>query len=348
MPIIDGIEYIDSPKVSGSMDTALDEINVINVPLSGRKKVGENEYKRITRRDVIQKAKDIAKNIVYADEYLSGKYILDGNKSRQRLFNRTFNKYYDTNPVKDVAEEVIITQPQTGVTFPILNSDHVLWTPPKPKVDNRLPLHLYELYTTKPGEKLDDIHMQTGVSRWDIIREIGGFDALTTTDDSQYVLGDIIVPKGGYQFPIIGKPTYFDPGGANLIEIYTPYEEFIKRELERKKSLPQFREHFYPTYYTDPNTGRRVPIDQKRAKIVLDVDLKKYDPSNYYPETQNTQNQNTQNQNKDKKQHTVVKGDTMWAIAKRYGKTLKELAALNPHIKDRINTIYVGEKINLG
>lgn len=78
MPIIDGIEYIDSPKVSGSMDTALDEINIINVPLSGRKKVGEDEYKRITRRDVIQKAKDIAENIAYANEYLSGKYILDG------------------------------------------------------------------------------------------------------------------------------------------------------------------------------------------------------------------------------------------------------------------------------
>ena len=156
-------------------------------------------------------------------------------------------------------------------------------------------------------------------------------------------MGDIIVPKGGYQFPIIGKPTYFDPGGANLIEIYTPYRKFKKRELERKKSLPQFREHFYPTHYIDPNTGRKVQIDKDRAKIVLDVDLKKYDPSIYYPETQNTQNQN-----KDKKQHTVVKGDTMWAIAKQYGKTLKELVALNPHIKNRINTIYVGEKINLG
>ena len=341
MPIINGIEYIDAPEVSGSMDTALDETNIINVPLSGRKKVGENEYKKITRRDVIQKAKDIAKNIAYADEYLSGKYILDGNKSRQRLFNRTFNKYYDTNPVKDV-EEVIITQPQTGVTFPILNSDHLLWTPPKPKVDNRLPLHLYEIYTTKPGEKLDDIHMQTGVPLWDIIREVGGFDALTTTDDSQYIMGDIIVPKGGYQFPIIGKPTHFDPGNVNLIEIYAPYEEFKKRELERKKSLPQFREHFYPTHYTDPNTGRKVQIDKNRAKIVLDVDLKKYIPPIY------SETQDTQNQNKDKKQHTVVKGDTMWAIAKRYGKTLKELAALNPHIKDRMNTIYVGEKINLG
>lgn len=45
--------------------------------------------------------------------------------------------------------------------------------------------------------------------------------------------------------------------------------------------------------------------------------------------------------------HTVVKGDTMSRIARKYGLTLAQLAALNPQIKN-INRIYPGQLINVG
>lgn len=51
-------------------------------------------------------------------------------------------------------------------------------------------------------------------------------------------------------------------------------------------------------------------------------------------------------QNIKAKAHTVKKGDTMWAIAKRNKMNLKDLIAKNPQIKNP-NLIYPGQKINL-
>ena len=44
--------------------------------------------------------------------------------------------------------------------------------------------------------------------------------------------------------------------------------------------------------------------------------------------------------------HQVVKGDTLWALAKTYGLSLAELVALNPQIKNP-NLIRVGEKVRV-
>lgn len=44
--------------------------------------------------------------------------------------------------------------------------------------------------------------------------------------------------------------------------------------------------------------------------------------------------------------HRVVKGDTLWALARRYGISTKELAALNPQIKNP-NLIRVGEEVRV-
>ena len=45
--------------------------------------------------------------------------------------------------------------------------------------------------------------------------------------------------------------------------------------------------------------------------------------------------------------HRVVKGDTLWALARRYGLTLAELVALNPQIKNP-NLIRVGQEVRVG
>lgn len=47
-----------------------------------------------------------------------------------------------------------------------------------------------------------------------------------------------------------------------------------------------------------------------------------------------------------KSAHTVIYGDTMWAIARRYGMTLSELIRLNPQIGNP-NRIYPGDIIYL-
>lgn len=44
--------------------------------------------------------------------------------------------------------------------------------------------------------------------------------------------------------------------------------------------------------------------------------------------------------------HRVVKGDTLWGLAKKYGVDLKELIALNPQIKNP-NLIYVGQEVRV-
>lgn len=45
--------------------------------------------------------------------------------------------------------------------------------------------------------------------------------------------------------------------------------------------------------------------------------------------------------------HTVVKGDTLWALARRYGVSLEKLVALNPQIKNP-NLIQVGQEVRIG
>ncbi len=44
--------------------------------------------------------------------------------------------------------------------------------------------------------------------------------------------------------------------------------------------------------------------------------------------------------------HTVVRGDTLWELARRYGLSLEKLIALNPQIKNP-NLIRVGEKVRV-
>ena len=44
--------------------------------------------------------------------------------------------------------------------------------------------------------------------------------------------------------------------------------------------------------------------------------------------------------------HTVVRGDTFWAIAQNYGVTVERLVELNPDIRNP-NLIYVGEKVRV-
>lgn len=45
--------------------------------------------------------------------------------------------------------------------------------------------------------------------------------------------------------------------------------------------------------------------------------------------------------------HTVIKGETLWALALRYGVSLAELIALNPQIKNP-NLIWPGDKVRVG
>ena len=44
--------------------------------------------------------------------------------------------------------------------------------------------------------------------------------------------------------------------------------------------------------------------------------------------------------------YTVVKGDTLWGISRRYGVTLARIIALNPQIKNP-NLIFVGQKVRV-
>ena len=45
--------------------------------------------------------------------------------------------------------------------------------------------------------------------------------------------------------------------------------------------------------------------------------------------------------------HTVVQGDTLWGISRKYGLSLERLLELNPGIKNP-NLIRMGEKVRVG
>jgi len=45
-------------------------------------------------------------------------------------------------------------------------------------------------------------------------------------------------------------------------------------------------------------------------------------------------------------EYTVVRGDSFWRIARRFGITVPELAGANPHIKDP-SKLYPGERLNI-
>lgn len=51
-------------------------------------------------------------------------------------------------------------------------------------------------------------------------------------------------------------------------------------------------------------------------------------------------------QTAEQKLHTVVRGDTLWAIAKQYGTTLEQILKLNPHIKNP-NLIRAGQEVRV-
>ena len=44
--------------------------------------------------------------------------------------------------------------------------------------------------------------------------------------------------------------------------------------------------------------------------------------------------------------YTVVRGDSLWAIAQRYGVTVESIVALNPDIRNP-NLILVGQKVRV-
>ena len=44
--------------------------------------------------------------------------------------------------------------------------------------------------------------------------------------------------------------------------------------------------------------------------------------------------------------HTVTAGETLWELARRYGRTVPELVALNPQIKNP-NLIRVGQEVRV-
>lgn len=45
-------------------------------------------------------------------------------------------------------------------------------------------------------------------------------------------------------------------------------------------------------------------------------------------------------------QYTVRTGDTLWALAQKFGTTIEEIMEVNPQIKDP-NRIYVGQVITI-
>lgn len=79
--------------------STLDEMQFITPTitrtLDGNYKNDEGELLKIKRKDVRNDARSLVKDSNFVQNYLDGNVALQGNDSRRRLFERTFNRELD-------------------------------------------------------------------------------------------------------------------------------------------------------------------------------------------------------------------------------------------------------------
>ena len=113
--------------------------------------------------------------------------------------------------------------------------------------------------------------------------------------------------------------------------------------------------------FYDPGAGELIhPLWQAAKVHFVELSLKQeprpdyvsytftfWEDLEYYDTKLGTQEYSDQaGQTAEQKFHTVVRGDTLWAIAKRYGTTLEQILKRNPQIKNP-NLIRVGQEVRV-
>ena len=173
----------------------------------------------------------------------------------------------------------------------------------------------------------------------DITISIRYIDASTMNTLQQQAVGsrpalDIIVTSGG-------RPIS-DMGGR--ITMYAPYELGLGEQAGG-----------VVVYYVDGNGSKQLcetsydPIKKQVSWVTthLSIYMIGYDESRVNPAGNPQDNQTTGDSNASCVTYIVQKGNTLWAIAKKYGCTISELVAANSDLIKNPNRIYAGWQLKI-
>ena len=173
----------------------------------------------------------------------------------------------------------------------------------------------------------------------DITISIRYIDASTMNTLQQQAVGsrpalDIIVTSGG-------RPIS-DMGGR--ITMYAPYELGLGEQADG-----------VVVYYVDGNGSKQLcetsydPIKKQVSWVTthLSIYMIGYDESRVNPAGNPQENQTAGDSNASCVTYIVQKGNTLWAIAKKYGCTISELVAANSDLIKNPNRIYAGWQLKI-
>ena len=173
----------------------------------------------------------------------------------------------------------------------------------------------------------------------DITISIRYIDASTMNTLQQQAVGsrpalDIIVTSGG-------RPIS-DMGGR--ITMYAPYELGLGEQAGG-----------VVVYYVDGNGSKQLcetsydPIKKQVSWVTthLSIYMIGYDESRVNPAGNPQENQTAGDSNASCVTYIVQKGNTLWAIAKKYGCTISELVAANSDLIKNPNRIYAGWQLKI-
>ena len=133
--------------------------------------------------------------------------------------------------------------------------------------------------------------------------------------------GEFVGPEAYAQFGALAN-TFYDPGAGELIHPLwqTARAHFVELSL-KQEPRPDYVSYTF-TFWEDVE---------------------------YYDTRLGTQHSETGEDGQpvaEQVKHTVIKGDTLWAIAKRYDTTLEKILQLNPQIKNP-SLIRVGQEVRV-
>lgn len=131
--------------------------------------------------------------------------------------------------------------------------------------------------------------------------------------------GEFMGPDAYAQFGALAS-VFYDPGAGELIHPLWQAAKVHFVELSLKQEpRPDYVSYTFTFWedleYYDTELGKQDELDQS-------------------------------GQTAERKVHTVVRGDTLWGIANRYGTTLEQILKLNPQIKNP-NLIRVGQEVRV-
>ena len=148
-------------------------------------------------------------------------------------------------------------------------------------------------------------------------------------------------PFGRYFLQDLGQTNRIMAGEGEFVG-EGAYEEFGR--LANAFYDPGPGELVHPLWQTAKAHFVSLRLEQEPRKDYVRYSFVFWEDSELLPQIKRVEQ--GQSQTEKPAYHTVVQGDTLWGISRKYGLSLDELLKLNPGIKNP-NRIYVGEKVHL-